>query len=53
MKIFAEADEAANRVEELIDLAQHSDDVVNCRDAVPFVTLTAVRNDFDHGNDRL
>ncbi|NTE68076.1 prevent-host-death family protein [Agrobacterium tumefaciens] len=53
MKIFAEPAEAAERLEELISLAQRNDEMIICREGVPIVVFTAVREDFDRSSDRL
>ncbi|NKN38998.1 prevent-host-death family protein [Agrobacterium sp. a22-2] len=53
MKIFAEPVEAAERLEELISLAQRDDEVIICREGVPIAVLTAVREDSDLSSDRL
>lgn len=43
MKIFVEVDEAAERFEELIELAVRGDEVLICRAGKPVVALTAIR----------
>lgn len=53
MKIFAEPVEAAERLEELISLAQRNDEVNICREGVLPAVLTAVRQDVDRRSDRL
>jgi antitoxin (DNA-binding transcriptional repressor) of toxin-antitoxin stability system len=53
MKIFAEPVEAAERLEELISLAQRDDEVIICREGIPIAVLTAVRVDADRSSDRL
>ena len=53
MKIFAEPVEAAERLEELISLAQRDDEVIICREGVPIAVFTAVQEDFDRSSDRL
>lgn len=45
MKVFVDAAEAAERLEELIDLAVRQDDVVVCRRDQPVAVLTGL---FDH-----
>jgi hypothetical protein len=51
MKIFAEPDAAAKRLEELISLAQRNDEVNICREGVP--VLRPVREDVGRRSDRL
>ncbi|KQV78148.1 hypothetical protein [Rhizobium sp. Root1220] len=46
MKICAEPAEAAERLEELIALAQRGDEVSICREGVPIAVLTAEPEDF-------
>ncbi len=53
MKIFAEPDEAAKRLEELIALAERDDEVIICRDGVPIAMLMAMREYCDRSSDRL
>ncbi|API57415.1 MULTISPECIES: prevent-host-death family protein [Rhizobium] len=53
MKIFAEPAEVAERLEELISLAERSDEVIICREGVPTAVSTAAREDFDRGSNRL
>jgi len=42
MKVFVEIAEAAERLEELIELALIGDEVVICRDGMPTATLTPI-----------
>ena len=42
MKIFADIPEAAERFEELVDLARRNDEVVICRAGRPIAVLTAI-----------
>ena len=42
MKIFADIPEAAERFEELVDLARRNDEVVICRAGRPIALLTAI-----------
>lgn len=42
MKIFADTPEAAERFEELLDLARRNDEVVVCRAGRPIAVLTAI-----------
>lgn len=41
MKIFADIPEAAERFEELVDLARRNDEIVICRAGQPIAVLTA------------
>jgi antitoxin (DNA-binding transcriptional repressor) of toxin-antitoxin stability system len=43
MKIFVEVDEAAERFDELIELAVRGDEVLICRAGKPVVALSAIR----------
>lgn len=52
MKIFVEPHDAAERLEELIALAQRNDAVLICREGVPFALLAAARADLDRSSDR-
>lgn len=45
MKVFVDAGEAAERLEELIDLALRQDDVVICRSDQPVALLTGLSDD--------
>lgn len=42
MKVFADIPEAAQRREELMDLARRNDEVVICRAGQPIAVLTAI-----------
>lgn len=42
MKIFADTLEAAERFEELVDLARRNDEIVICRAGQPIAVLTAL-----------
>lgn len=53
MKIFAEPAEVAGQLEELISLAERSDEVIICREGVRIAVLTAAQEDFDRGRNRL
>lgn len=53
MKIFAEPVKAAERLEELISLAQRDDEVIICREGEPIAVLKVVRADFDRSSNRL
>jgi len=53
MKIFAESAEAAERLEELISLAERSVEVIICREGVPIAVSTAAREDFDRDSTGL
>lgn len=53
IKIIAEPAEVAERLEELISLAQRDDEVIICQEGVPIAVLTAAREDLDRRSDRL
>lgn len=53
MKIFAEPAEAAERLEELISLAERSDQAIICREGAYTAVSTAAREDLDRGSNRL
>lgn len=53
MKIFAEPAEVAERLEELISLAERSDQAIMCREVASTAVSTAAREDFDRGSNRL
>ena len=42
MKVFVEIEEAAERLEDLIELALLGDEIVICRDGTPAATLTPI-----------
>lgn len=42
MRILADADEAAERLEELIELARRGDEVTLCRSGIPVAKLSAI-----------
>lgn len=42
MKIVVEIPEAAERLEELIELAERGDEIIICRDEKPIATLVAL-----------
>ncbi len=42
MKVFVEIEEAAERLEDLIELALPGDEIVNCRDGTPTASLAPI-----------
>ena len=51
MKIFVEIDEAAERLEELIELAARQDEILICRDGRPIAVLTSFASRADTMDD--